>query len=154
MANGTGGDKPTPCRLAMRRVLGIPARISRLARSSTTESTEITETDRHHGNPKKVRFALRPPTCHHPTLASPFGDFGTRTFPTTPARYARALALGLAIPSRDGAPPAEPAGSPRAEGRVRMRIRNPFLPVSVASVGSVVKLRIAPAAVKSRENRG
>jgi hypothetical protein len=33
-------------------------------------------------------------------LASPFGDFGTCTFPTTPARYARALALGLAIPSR------------------------------------------------------
>ena len=31
-------------------------------------------------------------------LASPFGDFGTCTFPTTPARYARALALGLAIP--------------------------------------------------------
>jgi hypothetical protein len=55
-----------------------------------------------HGNPERVRFALRPPTCHHPTLASPFGDFGTCTFPTTPARDARALALGLAIPSRDG----------------------------------------------------
>jgi hypothetical protein len=40
------------------------------------------------------------------------------------------------------------------ERRVRIRIRNPFLPASVASVGSVVKLRIAPAAVKSRENRG
>jgi hypothetical protein len=50
----------------------------------------------------------------HPTpLASPFGDFGTRTFPTTPARYARALALGLAKPSRDGARRAELAGSPR-----------------------------------------
>ena len=31
-------------------------------------------------------------------LASPFGDFGTCIFPTTPARYARALALGLAKP--------------------------------------------------------
>jgi hypothetical protein len=38
--------------------------------------------------------------------------------------------------------------------RVRIRIRNPFLPASVASVLSVVRLRIAPAAVKSRENRG
>jgi hypothetical protein len=42
----------------------------------------------------------------------------------------------------------------RKEGRVRIRIRNPFLPASVASVLSVVRLRIAPAAVKSRENRG
>ena len=40
----------------------------------------------------------RPPTRHRPPLASPFGDFGTCTFPTTPARYARALALGLAKP--------------------------------------------------------
>jgi len=77
----------------------------------TTEGTEITETDRHHGNPERVRFALRPPTCHPPyhPLASPFGDFGTCTFPTTPARYARALALGLAIPF--GAPPATPPRS-------------------------------------------
>jgi len=30
----------------------------------------------------------------------------------------------------------------------------PFLPASAASVASVVKLRIAPFAVKSRENRG
>ena len=36
-----------------------------------------------------------PPATAYP-LASPFGDFGTCTFPTTPARYARALALGLA----------------------------------------------------------
>jgi len=45
-----------------------------------------------------------PPFVPHlpsPTpLASPFGDFGTCTFPTTPARFARALALGLAKPSR------------------------------------------------------
>jgi len=40
-----------------------------------------------------------PPTAPAP-LASPFGDFGTCTFPTTPARCARALALGLAVPSR------------------------------------------------------
>jgi len=53
------------------------------------------------------------PTPATPTpLASPFGDFGTCTFPTTPARYARALALGLAKPC-DGTPPAQPAGSPR-----------------------------------------
>jgi hypothetical protein len=39
-------------------------------------------------------------------LASPFGDFGTCTFPTTPARCARALALGLAMPF--GPPPATP----------------------------------------------
>ena len=38
-----------------------------------------------------------PATHRHPTpLASPFGDFGTCSFPTTPARCARALALGLA----------------------------------------------------------
>jgi hypothetical protein len=36
-----------------------------------------------------------PPPASSP-LASPFGDFGTCTFPTTPARYARVLALGLA----------------------------------------------------------
>jgi len=61
---------------------------------------------------------------------------------------------GVPIPSRDGAPPAKPAGSPREERRVRIRIRNPFLPASVAAVASVVKLRIAPFAVKSRENCG
>jgi hypothetical protein len=54
-----------------------------------------------------------PPPAAVSPLASPCGDFGTCTFPTTPARYARALALGLANPSRDGAPPSEPAGSPR-----------------------------------------
>jgi hypothetical protein len=42
----------------------------------------------------------------------------------------------------------------RKEGRVRTRIRNPFFPASVASVLSVVRLRIALAAVQSRENRG
>ena len=42
----------------------------------------------------------------------------------------------------------------RKERRVRSRIRNPFLPASVASVPSVVKLRIAPTAVKFRENCG
>jgi hypothetical protein len=41
-------------------------------------------------------------------LASPFGDFGTCTFPTTPARYARALARWFApskarrLPTRPG----------------------------------------------------
>ena len=57
---------------------------------------------RDHGNPERVRFALRHPTRHPIPLASPFGDFGTCTFPTTAARYARSLALGLAKPSRDG----------------------------------------------------
>jgi hypothetical protein len=42
----------------------------------------------------------------------------------------------------------------RKEGRVRTRIRNPFFPASVASVLSVVKFRIAQAAVESRGNRG
>ena len=54
-----------------------------------------------------------PPPATSSPLASPFGDFGTCTFPTTPARYARALALGLAKPSRDGARRAKLAGSPR-----------------------------------------
>jgi hypothetical protein len=36
----------------------------------------------------------------------------------------------------------------RKEERARIRIRNPFFPASVASVPSVVRLRIAPAAVK------
>jgi hypothetical protein len=39
-----------------------------------------------------------PPPATSSPLASPFGDFGTCTFPTTPARCARALALGLAKP--------------------------------------------------------
>jgi hypothetical protein len=38
--------------------------------------------------------------------------------------------------------------------RVRTRIWNPFLPASVASVLSVVKLRIAQLAGESREKRG
>ena len=43
----------------------------------------------------------RPSAPHPPPppLASPFVDFGTCTFPTTPAGYARALALGLAKPA-------------------------------------------------------
>jgi len=44
-----------------------------------------------HGNPQRVRSALRPPTSTPTPLAS----------------------LGLAKPSRDGTPPAKPAGSPR-----------------------------------------
>jgi len=81
------------------------------------------------------------PTPASPTpLASPFGDFGTCTFPTTPARSARALALGLANPSRDGrARSARGAGvgrvgpSPRrgalapgrqAVGEARLRLRD------------------------------
>ena len=54
-----------------------------------------------------------PPPATSSPLAFPFGDFVTCTFPTTPARYARALALGLAKPSRDGARRARLAGSPR-----------------------------------------
>ena len=56
---------------------------------------------------KGFRSALG--TCHPPChpFASPSGDFGTYTFPTTPARCARALALGLAKPSRDGSRPAK-----------------------------------------------
>jgi hypothetical protein len=55
-----------------------------------------------------------PPPATATSLVSPFGDFGTCTFPTTPARYARALALGLAklyaarragcVPRDEGAP--------------------------------------------------
>jgi hypothetical protein len=58
-----------------------------------------------------------PPPATPTPRASPFGDFGTYTFPTTPARCARALALGLAKPSRDGASPAKPASSPRDYSR-------------------------------------
>jgi hypothetical protein len=47
-----------------------------------------------------------PPPATSSPLASPFGDFGTCTFPTTPARCARALALGLAKPF--GPPPYPP----------------------------------------------
>ena len=59
-----------------------------------------------------------PPPATSSPLASPFGDFGTCTFPTTPARYARALALGLAKPSGALAPglaAAAAAASPWAE---------------------------------------
>ena len=68
------------------------------------------------GTLKGFALPFGPPPAATSPLASPFGDFGTYTFPTTPARYARALALGLAKPSRDGAPRAalaKPAGSPR-----------------------------------------
>ena len=41
-------------------------------------------------------WPIGPPLATASARASPFGDFGTCTFPTTPARYARALALGLA----------------------------------------------------------
>jgi hypothetical protein len=51
------------------------------------------------GTLKGFALLFGSPPAHHPTLASPFGDFGTCTFPTTPARYARALALGLAKPA-------------------------------------------------------
>jgi hypothetical protein len=51
-----------------------------------------------------------PPPAAVSPLASPCGDFGTCTFPTTPARYARALALGLANP---------PAMVRRRRGRAR-----------------------------------
>jgi hypothetical protein len=36
----------------------------------------------------------------------------------------------------------------------RVRIRNPFFPASVASVPSVVRLRISPPVVKSQEKCG
>ena len=49
---------------------------------------------------------------------------------------------------------AEIAEADRNERRVRTRIRNPFLPAHVASVHSVVKLRIAYLAVEFRESRG
>jgi len=42
----------------------------------------------------------------------------------------------------------------RKEENVRARIRNPFFPASVASVLSVVKLRIAQLAGESREKCG
>ena len=96
-------------------------------------------------------------------FAPPFGP--------PPAAPTPLASLGLAIPSRDGAPPARarakragwvgwavrpegPAGSPREEGRVRTGDPEPFPSASVASVLSVVRLRIAQLAVESRENRG
>ena len=91
--------------------------------------------NRCNGNPERVRFALRPPTCHHSPLASPFGDFGTCTFPTTPARYARALALGLAKASCDGTPRAALA-KPAKRGlptRLKNANRNLGLGSSTAS---------------------
>jgi hypothetical protein len=61
--------------------------------------------------------------------------------------------------SREFAPdfttePTEITETDRKRRRVRTRIRNPFLPGSVASVHSVVKLRIAYLAVEFRESRG
>jgi hypothetical protein len=64
-----------------------------------------------------------------PPLASPFGDFGTCTLPTTPARYARALALGLAKPSRALAPglaSAAAAASPWAKPAFANAVRLPW----------------------------
>ena len=49
------------------------------------------------GTLKGFASPFGPPPATPTPLASPFGDFGTCTFPTTPARYARALALGLAL---------------------------------------------------------
>jgi hypothetical protein len=57
-----------------------------------------------------------PPPATTSPLASPFGDVGTCTRPTTPARYARALALGLAIPSRAPAPAGKARLRPRVHG--------------------------------------
>ena len=67
---------------------------------------------RRNGNPRGVCSALgtRHPPCH--PLAAPFGDFGTCTFPSTPRRFARALALGLAKPSRDASLPARARAKP------------------------------------------
>jgi hypothetical protein len=42
----------------------------------------------------------------------------------------------------------------RKKERARTRIRNPFLPASVASVRSVVRLRIALLAAEFRRNCG
>ena len=61
-----------------------------------------------------------PPPATTSPLASPFGDFGTCTSHTTPARYARALARGLArwYAAGEGARSAERAGwVVRPEGR-------------------------------------
>ena len=66
------------------------------------------------GTLKGFASPFGPPPATPTPLASPFGDFGTCTFPTTPARYARALALGLAKPSRDGPRRATRARAKRA----------------------------------------
>ena len=54
-----------------------------------------------HGNPQRVPCPSAPPSTSSP-LASPFGDFGTCTFPPHPLA---ALAPSRSA-SRDGAPPA------------------------------------------------
>jgi 3-oxoacyl-(acyl-carrier-protein) synthase/3-hydroxymyristoyl/3-hydroxydecanoyl-(acyl carrier protein) dehydratase len=66
-----------------------------------------------HGNPQRVRSALRPP----PTTSTPLAS------------------LGLAKPSRDGTPPAKPAGSPRdysgaGSGAARSRTAAELLPAT------------------------
>jgi len=66
-----------------------------------------------------------PPPATPTPLASPFGDFGTCTFPTTPARYARALALGLAKPSRDGPPSARARAKPAGRAGWAVRPEGP-----------------------------
>jgi hypothetical protein len=77
------------------------------------KTTRAARGDFEMGTLKGFASPFGPPPATSSPLASPFGDFGTCTSPTTPARYARALALGLAKPSRDGASPTKPASSPR-----------------------------------------
>ena len=78
-----------------------------------------------------------PPAATSP-LASPFGDFGTCTSPTTPARYARALALGLAKPSRDSTRRVKLAGSPRDYFSTTISTS------SACRLSSAARLRTAP----------
>jgi hypothetical protein len=62
----------------------------------------------------RPRQTLRPATRRPTPLAAPFGDFGTCTCPTSPARSARALALGLArwyAASNEGAREARGVGA-------------------------------------------
>jgi len=70
------------------------------------------------GTLKGFALPFGPPPATASQLASSFGDFGTCTFPTTSARYSRALALGLANPSHDGAPPARARANRVAQNRV------------------------------------
>ena len=81
------------------------------------------------GNLKGFATPFGPPPATSSPLASPFGDFGTCTFPTTPARYARALALGLAKPCALASAGNEGARAARGAGRVAGR---PEVPVGGA----------------------
>jgi tRNA threonylcarbamoyl adenosine modification protein YeaZ len=94
--------------------------------------------------PSKGSQTLRPPTSTPTPLASPFGDFGTCTFPTTPARYARALAFGLArwCAAGEGAREARGAGrvgcpSRRAGGLPTRLVEGLVLPCIDAGKGQV-----------------